>query len=1540
MSDADNTSLTVTLSANHGAVTLGSVTNLMVTGTNGSHSVTISGTIADLNSALATLSYQGDANFNGSDTLTVHTVDPHGAAASNGTVDITVNPVDDAPSGADNAASTPVNTPFVFAASDFGFSDAADDQTGVGGSSPNTFTAVKITTLSLPSGATLKDNGADVNAGDSIPVTDITAGDLVFTPANSAGGANYASFTFQVQDDGTGANLDPTPNLMTINVGSNFGPTAAADSYNVFEGATATGTDGTGGTGVLHNDSGSGLTITAVNGSAGNVGSSTAGTYGELTLNGDGSFSYIADQTAAIDAVNSVAHPFDTFNYTVTDSSSNSATTTVTFSIDRAPATATYNVSVLESASTGTVSANDTDPDGDTLTVTALTGGTVGTPLAGSFGTLTINANDTYSYSADNTAAIDAFASGSHPVDTFTYTVDDGLGGTALETLAFSVDRAPAAPIDTDGPVNGSIAEGATAGTLVGITASSIDADGDTPTYSLTDSAGGFFKIDAATGVVSVDTAGATGIDFESAPGHAYSITVQADDGHGGLTSQSFTIAVSDVAPPAPTDSNNAADSVVEGASAGTAVGITASSTDVNGGTVSYSLTNNANGAFTIDSGTGVVTVADPTKIDFESTAPNHTYTITVQASTTGGSAVSTQDFTIAVSDANPTTPVDTDATANGVTEGATAGTLVGITASSSDVNGPPVTYSLTDSATGFFAIDPTTGVVSVTAAGATGINYETAPGHAYSITVQASDGQGGTSSQTLSIAVGDVGPTAVADSYTVDEDTPLNPNAAAGVLANDQDVNGGPLTAVLDSGPTHASTFTLNPDGSFNYQGAPNYNGSDSFTYHAYDGSQPSGTVTVNLTINPVNDVPILTGFGDTSSFTENGSSVVLDVDGNAAVSDVELDAAGNYAGATLTIARQGGANSDNSFVATGSLDVVDVGVDGNVSLGGGPTFIGTFIDNGDGSVTFTFNSNATAADVDSVMRQIAYADTSDNPPATVNVDFTFSDGNGVSGGQNQGSGASPGIAVGTFTVDVTQVDDPPALLNVAVAASYPIGSTGVDLSSGLQAFDPDAAPPSPIALASATITITSGFLASDELFVNLPTDGSGHFITPDTGITDIVVQSNSGGQLVLTGSGEPSQPALNVLAYQEVLEAVSYRSTSTDPTNGGADPTRIISWQLSDGVLDNEAPVPPNPPGTFPETTLGFNQPPSIDLDGSTGGTGHVTTYTENGAPLAIVASSVSITDPDDAAISQATIILTDAKADDALFIAGSLPVGIDSSIDTSVAGQITLTLFGSAALADYQTALQQIQFVNTSENPDPTDRDITVQVSNTGSSNVAHATVHVISVNDAPVATIGPASYTAIVQTSLSLKNAGLSVSDADDGGGTETVTLSVGEGTLTVAAGTSGVIIDSGNGGGSVTFHGTIAQLDDLLDTNATSAITYIDNTATPGPATTLTLAINDGGNTGTGGALTGQASATITIERPPTITGTGIHQTTTEAIGAAIPRRHDHRSERRRHRHAHHHVVERWHKAWQAHGLRSHRLGRHLPTGRHCGGDHR
>ncbi len=102
--------------------------------------------------------------------------------------------------------------------------------------------------------------------------------------------------------------------------------------------------------------------------------------------------------------------------------------------------------------------------------------------------------------------------------------------------------------------------------------------------------------------------------------------------------------------------------------------------------------------------------------------------------------------------------------------------------------------------------------------------------------------------------------PTAVADSYSTNEDTSLNV-PAPGVLANDTDPDtGDTLTAVFVSGPSHGA-LTLNANGSFSYTPAPNYNGPDSFSYKARDArGAESSAATVSITVNAVNDPPTVT--------------------------------------------------------------------------------------------------------------------------------------------------------------------------------------------------------------------------------------------------------------------------------------------------------------------------------------------------------------------------------------------------------------------------------------------------------------------------------------------------------------------------------------------------------------------------------------------------------------------------------------------------------------------------------------------------------
>src|SRR5439155_880190 len=193
------------------------------------------------------------------------------------------------------------------------------------------------------------------------------------------------------------------------------------------------------------------------------------------------------------------------------------------------------------------------------------------------------------------------------------------------------------------------------------------------------------------------------------------------------------------------------------------------------------------------------------------------------------------------VADDSYTTPEDTTLTV----------AAPGVLANDTDVDGDPLTAILVTS--------PAHGTLNLNSDGSftytPALNYNGPD----SFTYKANDGQvDSPTNATFSITVTPVNdaPVSVQDNYSVNEDTTLN-IGAPGVLANDTDVDGDVLSVVLVTGPSHG-TITLNSDGSFSYTPDPNYNGIDTFSYQANDGTEGSGIVTVTLTVNAVNDAPV----------------------------------------------------------------------------------------------------------------------------------------------------------------------------------------------------------------------------------------------------------------------------------------------------------------------------------------------------------------------------------------------------------------------------------------------------------------------------------------------------------------------------------------------------------------------------------------------------------------------------------------------------------------------------------------------------------
>ncbi|CEJ13853.1 Bifunctional hemolysin/adenylate cyclase precursor [bacterium YEK0313] len=288
----------------------------------------------------------------------------------------------------------------------------------------------------------------------------------------------------------------------------------------------------------------------------------------------------------------------------------------------------------------------------------------------------------------------------------------------------------------------GTVAENATAGTIVG-TVAGVDPDaGSTFTYALLDDAGGRFVIDAATGVITV-ASGAV-LDFEAQQSHT--VSVRVTDQAGLSVDKSFSLAITD-RNETPTDATLTGGTVAENATAGTIVGIVAGVDPDAGSTFTYALLNDAGGRFVIDAATGVITVASGAVLDFEA---QQSHTVSVRVTDQAGLSVD-KSFSLAVADRNEA-PTDATLTGGNVAEHATAGTIVGTVAGVDPDAGSTFTYAFLDDAGGRFIIDATTGVIRV-ASGAV-LDFETQVSHA--INVRITDQAGLSVDKSFTLAVTD----------------------------------------------------------------------------------------------------------------------------------------------------------------------------------------------------------------------------------------------------------------------------------------------------------------------------------------------------------------------------------------------------------------------------------------------------------------------------------------------------------------------------------------------------------------------------------------------------------------------------------------------------------------------------------------------------------------------------------------------------------------------------------------------------------------
>ena len=244
------------------------------------------------------------------------------------------------------------------------------------------------------------------------------------------------------------------------------------------------------------------------------------------------------------------------------------------------------------------------------------------------------------------------------------------------------------------------------------------------------------------------------------------------------------------------------------------------------------------------------------------------------------------------------------------------------------------------------------------------------------SFTYRASDGTlNANATVNLTVTATNQAPTAAANTFTTNEDTALSVPLASGLLANDSDPEGNPLSAVVETQPANG-TLTLNANGTFTYTPNANFAGTDTFTYRATDGAVQSTPATVTITITAVNDAPaaVADAFSTTpgTPLTRTGAQGVL-------ANDTDIDSTTR----TATLLSQP-ANGTVTMQADGGFTYTP-----NAGFTGTNTFTYRVSDGtltSDGTVTITVAANNVAPEAED-----------DNFTTNEDVPFSVSPAGGV---------------------------------------------------------------------------------------------------------------------------------------------------------------------------------------------------------------------------------------------------------------------------------------------------------------------------------------------------------------------------------------------------------------------------------------------------------------------------------------------------------------------------------------------------------------
>ena len=429
------------------------------------------------------------------------------------------------------------------------------------------------------------------------------------------------------------------------------------------------------------------------------------------------------------------------------------------------------------------------------------------------------------------------------------------------------------------------------------------------------------------------------------------------------------------------------------------------------------------------------------------------------------------------------------------------------------------------------------------------------------------------------------------------------------------------------------------------------------------------------------------------------------------------------------------------------------------------------------------TLSGSASLSDYQTALKAVLFSTAGDNPVTgsrIISVAVTDSDGNGS--------------AAAASLITVAAVNDAPAL-SVAENASYTENAAPITLSPSITLADADNA-----TLAFAAVRIADGSFTSDGDILTIGGATSGTV----NGIT--FGWSAAAHALIFIG-------AAALADYQSLLQGVEYQSTSDNPTDFNATPSRTINWTVSDGATTTTA--------TTELDIVAVNDAPVASVAATA-------TYTENGPPVAI-SPAATASDVDDINLVAGQVRIVTQLAGDTLTVNG-LTSGTFSGVDFSFDPTAGRLLFGHpATVADFQAFMRAVEFSSASDDPTaggaiPTRTLSWALFDGDVLSDTQTTILTITAINDPPVAQDGSASGT------------------EDTAVGGTLVATDVDSPTLTYALGTQaahGIVVVNPDG----TYTYTPNQ-----DFNGTDSFTFLANdTVTDSNTATITLiiaAIND------------------------------------------------------------------------------------------------